>query len=782
MVSDKLLFSAVIFLKEFVKISAAKAGTRKSELIAAALTHIAAAFLGFAGSRAVVFGNLLPFGLSMVAGAPQVYTPAVAIGVFAGYFIPAVGNGGFRYIAAMLAILGIKMLLSSYKRIVTRPLFLSFICLLSNLLTSAVTLTQNPSSVIELIAETLLSAGAAFFVCRTSNALDRFSAGLSGDELANLLIVVSILLTGLSGIRLYSISLGRILGIVLLLTSAKYGGTLAGAVSGTVVSFCAAITGAPSVTYTLYAFGGLMAGVFSTLGRYAQICAVCVAGFLCCAADGFATPIAPIMVEIILASFIFLALPRNAGIHLGKLFSCCPRVAVPTGVKKALTMRLNMASSALNDVSKTVEQVSGELSRINAPDFSQVLSRIENDGCAGCTRRVHCWETKRDDTVAAILQMTHAVKDGEFIPSANAPEEFKGRCTRLPRMGEVVFRHYSDYAAGMSAESRLEEVRSVVSDQFDGISDMLCDLAADFDNDERFDNAAALAAASALKNLDIRIDECCSRIDRFGRMTLELKLKKNKETVLNRLHIMKMLSLACERDFDIPNISEADGEVYITVSEHAAFSVDIGVAQASASSNSLCGDAYNYFLDGKGHFIMILSDGMGTGGRAAVDGAMASGLMSRLLCAGFGYDCSLRILNSSMLFKSTDESLATMDIAGIDLYTGMTELYKAGAAPTLVRRSGRSGKAESTSLPIGILRDISFDRAAIKLKVGDILVLISDGAACDGTEWIRSELESWRDGSAEDLAEHILNGAKRRLSDKRKDDITVMAAIIEKAP
>ena len=49
---------------------------------------------------------------------------------------------------------------------------------------------------------------------------------------------------------------------------------------------------------------------------------------------------------------------------------------------------------------------------------------------------------------------------------------------------------------------------------------------------------------------------------------------------------------------------------------------------------------YKYFYDGKGHFIMILSDGMGTGGRAAVDGAMASGLMARLLKAGFGYDCN----------------------------------------------------------------------------------------------------------------------------------------------
>ena len=195
----------------------------------------------------------------------------------------------------------------------------------------------------------------------------------------------------------------------------------------------------------------------------------------------------------------------------------------------------------------------------------------------------------------------------------------------------------------------------------------------------------------------------------------------------------------------------------------------------------MCGDAYNFFNDGKGRFFMILSDGMGTGGRAAVDGAMASGLMSRLLKSGFGYDCSLRILNSSMLFKSTDESLATVDIAVIDLFTGRTDLFKAGAAPTLVRRSGRTGKAQSSSLPAGILREIGFDKATIRLKKGDILLLLSDGAVNDGTEWICAELEAWGEGSAQELSEHISACASRRRTDNREDDITVMAAIVGKS-
>ncbi len=61
---------------------------------------------------------------------------------------------------------------------------------------------------------------------------------------------------------------------------------------------------------------------------------------------------------------------------------------------------------------------------------------------------------------------------------------------------------------------------------------------------------------------------------------------------------------------------------------------------------------------------------MGTGGRAAVDGAMATGVMEMLLKAGIGFDCALRIVNSALIAKSGDESLATVDVAMFDLFSG----------------------------------------------------------------------------------------------------------------
>lgn len=104
--------------------------------------------------------------------------------------------------------------------------------------------------------------------------------------------------------------------------------------------------------------------------------------------------------------------------------------------------------------------------------------------------------------------------------------------------------------------------------------------------------------------------------DKFGRIKIELKLKKAGAPVLNKLQIMKLVSVVCERDFDVPAVNESGGDIFITLSEHAALRVDVGIEQKCASESMMCGDAYRYFFDGHGHFITVLSDGMGTGGRA----------------------------------------------------------------------------------------------------------------------------------------------------------------------
>ncbi len=766
---------------DLVKITQEKQNSTGNDFVSALSLHILTAILGFISARGVIFETLMPFGLIFIGGCNTVFLPGVAVGAFIGYFIPATGGGGFRYMAALLAIIAIRLLLSNYKKISENPIFLSVITLVANLSTGIISYSGIALDMIKLAAESIIILGGVFIVKRAFSAVLHKSAGFSVEELACILGSATIIIIGISEFYIFGVSIGRVAAVFLILVAAKYGGTAVGSICGIAISFASAITHAFEGGFGIYAVLGLAAGIFGCLGKYAQAASAIASGVIGLSFMEFKSGSGIFLTEIFISSLFFILIPRSFGIVTAKLFYRQPQLRRDSALGRALNMRLNLAANALLDVSSTVAQVSEELGKINAPDFKNVISFIEQDACAGCKLRIHCWESKNAATIESIMCMINIIKGADASQNEQTLSEFRGRCLRVKKMEDTIKNRYSQYASLLSAENRIEEVRQVVSEQFEGISNMLSELAVDFYNEEQFDLHAARSATQALGDIGIHTLEATAKIDKFGRMTIESKIELNDDLVLNRLQIMKMLSLACERDFDVPNISKTGDTAIITAHEHAKLRVDLGVEQSCAVTGSVCGDSYKFFNDGKGHFIMLLSDGMGTGGRAAVDGAMASGLMSRLIKAGFGYNCSLKILNSSMLFKSSDESLATMDIASIDLFTGNAELYKAGAAPTLVRRSGRSGRAESHSLPIGILNDVSFDRAGIKLRQGDILLLISDGATFDGTEWIRNELEQWRDGSAQDLAEHICGCARRRSIIGRPDDITVMAAIIEKA-
>ena len=770
---------ANILKQKIEKISKSTHLTLK-EIIEIILSHALFAVCGFFSARAGVANKFLPFGISILTGCPYNSMISVAFGVFAGSLFPVFSENGFRYIASLFCILAIRLLTVKIKAVKDSAVFSFFIAFLAVFFTGVASLRTVKGGVLFAFCEALFSAAGAYFVKKAGESITNGTTGLSGEQLCSVVFAVNIVLLGLYDVNIFALSIGKIISALLILIAARYGNVSAGAVLGIACAVCAAVWGKEPSIPVMFCFSGLMAGVFADTGKIGEGLAFLASALIGAATYGFSTQSVGFLIESIIAVVIYLLMPKTACVGFGKLFAGRVTVIKPDGLKKGLTMRLKFAANALLDVSNTAHAVAGELSKINSPDFKTIVHKIECEACKGCSLQMYCWETKYDQTLAAVIDMTKGVKQNQTPLSSLADTEFKGRCLRPENVGNAVYKYYSEYASAVSAEKRIEEIRGVVSDQFSGLSNMLSELAEEFDTDERFDAVTASRVASALKNINIIVKECGVRLDKNDRMTVEIRVKSGGDTVLNRAAIMHTISACCDRDFDPPCITASSEDTFISAAEHATFTAEVGAAQICSNNSAVCGDAYDYFFDGKGNLIMLLSDGMGTGGRAAVDSAMASKVMSRLIKSGFGFDSALKILNSSMLFKSTDESTATIDIVCLDLFTGKTHLLKAGAAPTLVRRGGKASKAQSSSLPVGILRGINFDKAVITLKKDDIILMLSDGAVANGTEWISAELESWTVGSAQALAQRISESAHRRRSDNHQDDITVLAAIIQK--
>lgn len=336
----------------------------------------------------------------------------------------------------------------------------------------------------------------------------------------------------------------------------------------------------------------------------------------------------------------------------------------------------------------------------------------------------------------------------------------------------------TEYITNQIINEKTNEIRMVASDQFFSIADMLTDLAKEYDEAEQFDTVSAGKIRRLLGEHEIYPKNISVIVDSFNRMRVEI-LTEERENALSNPKLQKEISKCCGRYFEKGRVTHFKDDSIISFSEKPNYRLEIGFAQHSAEGN-LCGDTVKTINDGRGRSIMIISDGMGKGGRAALDGAMGAGLLSKLLAAGFGFDTALKIVNCALLVKSNEESLATLDCAGVDLFTGKTDFYKAGAPASYIIKNGTVTKCELTSMPAGILRGIEFAKRTAVLSEGDVVVLTSDGIAEDETNWLSLLLSGISDLPPQEIANTVLQQAKNNMKNKKEDDMSVIAAKLNK--
>lgn len=721
-----------------------------------------------------------PFGLSFVAGVPVKYVLFSGLGSFFGYFFPFERNT-FGYIASTLAVVAVRLIITRQTKAFKEPIWAAIFAGVSQIVVGIIANSHAflPDGIIAISGGIMAAIGA--YCISLSSSANFKEIGLNNHTLSVMAVAVNIILTGVFGIYIGPISVGHVLAMATILAVSRFakqgGGTVFGVSAAAVALLC---QNSHYVAF-FFAISGLICGLVSLYGKIVQSLAFVATASLFIIYTGAEITTVTLTIEAAVGAVIFCVLPKDILNNLGKAVTPRANIANLDGLRKALIMRLKFSSDALKSVFETTKEVANALSLNTRPDFATVMQRVENEACKGCSFRAHCWETAKKETADAILAMADSIKKSEPISLAAVPENFAERCLRRERFENVLYKHYTEYLSLISADNRIKEMREVVSEQFLGISYMLTELSNEFENYQQYDTAAADLVANALQGMGLRVTDCGAVLDKENRMNIEVRLEKIPDFPISRSKVLYLVNEICEREFEPPQIKKMGKECFITLSEKATYCVDTAVTQTTCNSGKYCGDTSKVFYDGKGHIVMLLCDGMGTGGLAAVDSAMTSALTEKLIASGLGFDCALKIVNSAMLYKSSDESFSTVDITTIDLFSGKASLFKAGAAPTIVRRNGRTGKAECRSLPIGILRDVGFDKASITLREGDIVLMMSDGACSDGTDWICEIVEGFCDGRAKALCDQIAASAARRRSDGHQDDITVMAAIIENA-
>lgn len=756
---------------------------KSGEIKKTILLSLLSAVCGFLLSRTVLFESFMPFGYAYVSSLSVYHIFAGLFGVIIGSLSPANGGYSAYYIGLSILAATIKFVcLNIYER--KNSLFFSAIscvvCSVFGSITLFLTVKLQSADYIRILGETMLSFAATYFINCTIPLLSSSKplSKMSSVRLCSAIMTVSLLLMSINDFTIMSASPAKMFSVFIILLACRFSQVGTSVICGVALGFAMSVTGENEYYLVgVYAFGAMLGGIFGGRGKLAS-----VFGFLLGTTSllvGFYNKydLSLNYAEIIIGCLMFAALPKSANKTCLDIFAPPPQLQRVDSMRKNLVMRLKFASNAMTEVSSTVDEIGKKLDKQSAPDLKIVFKQVGKKCCENCGLKKHCFETRAEETYNVFLSFAKLYNTYGKSSSTCLPENFTKRCLKPEMLTKTLFDELEAYHSDLKAKKRISDIRGIISEQMNGLSEMLYDMALEFNEAQRFDLETASRIDTLLRSVGICATDVCCKTDKQRRLSVEITAKRQKQSI-PKLELVKRLSSLCAVRFDNPCITNGTDITMINLTEKANFSVDMGVCQINREGETLSGDSYVSFLDGKGSFVMLLSDGMGSGVHAAIDSTFTINLMEKLIKAGFGFECALKLVNSAMIFKSSDESTATIDICAIDLYSGQADFYKAGATESYVIKGKKVGIAGCGVYPPGILNDVSFDKTSTYLRRGDIVVMFSDGVCETDTPWIEDEILDNRKSAAQTIADKIASKAVSENEGKFADDITVMVAVL----
>lgn len=217
--------------------------------------------------------------------------------------------------------------------------------------------------------------------------------------------------------------------------------------------------------------------------------------------------------------------------------------------------------------------------------------------------------------------------------------------------------------------------------------------------------------------------------------------------------------------------------------EGTAYNVLYGIKKETRKGEAVSGDNFSVFWLPDGRFYAGLSDGMGSGVQACTQSELVLDLLEQFLEAGFSKETAVRMINSSIVLQPDTAIFSTVDIAAIDLYTGVCDFLKVGAAASFLKKENGVECIHGAGLPAGASSQLYLEPYRMRMYDGNILFLMTDGvisALPEGQEEEMMKEFIWNlvPGTPAEMAERLMEQVK--VFGEVADDMTILVVGIWK--
>ena len=732
-------------------------------------------FLVFILSTAMAYTSdsefFKPLGITFCGGISRKHTLFACLGAMLGYILSCDTTTGFRYVMTLLLLYILKVYINSFPKLKEKTLpysAISFFATSSTGIILMITTAFNLDTLFLILSEMATAFGGTYCFTIGFRSFEKLKNNkyLSNREMIFSVISLLIVIMSFGKISLFGVTLSGILSSYVVMCSSYVFKEKGGSLIGTGASLAFIMTGRAESFVFSYSGAGLFSGIFSYGGRI--LCAMAYIfsyGGIYMFFGGKSENLISPLIETALASVFFVLTPQSIFIKAKSLLLI--KAENESIMLKMVNSKRQMTIEGIEGLNRTLEIVSDKMKKTSPPQKAGIYLRVRDSVCSDCASYKKCWQSELFKTIGEFDSLIDEMRRSEKITPSMTPMSLQSRCIRIMSLCDNFNKNYASYCASLGTEGKVNEMRKITTDQFVTITRLFDDMMVDFERGIRPLSDKSAEYQTALEELSINCDVICYEDENMNRLinvTVSTPFNTDVKDIKELLQRVENINL------ENPTIIEGKESTVMMFWEKPYYMVECDYFQISGKENDTCGDCFDSFYDGRGNFVAVLSDGMGTGSRAAIDGNMTAGLFSKLIIWGFSFPCALRLVNSAMLLKSSDESMATLDILKINLYTGDSIIYKAGATVSLMKRQGKVSVIKKSAMPVGILRQTEFATVKGKLHSGDEIVIMSDGATDNGVDSLKAVMkeQNYKMDSAEKLCTKARNNCVGRC-----DDITV---------
>lgn len=744
--------------------------------------------LGLLIGRASLIGKLTPFGIAFLAayilvGKSNVFIfSSIVIGLFSFH-----GLGGVDYVVALTIVMVlfnkvefIKNLSLINSSIIAGAIFsitkLIFLVLFKDIFIYDLFIILFEGLVVFTLT----------YIFSYSLSTESIGGKYTNERIICIFLTLALVLSGFHNISILGLSIKNIISIIFILYFGYTEGAFVGGTIGITLGVVAYVSN-PEMPFILsiYGLAGLLTGVFRDLGKLGSILGFILGnGIISFYLNGYGTSFINVK-EIFLSIIIFAIIYEP----LNNYLSGYMEIATGRAKEKAYSNRKDeMTIKRLKDVSRVFKELGNTFKNSvedsNNHDFGEVYGLVDDvasSTCGNCRMRDYCWEEGFYTTYYGLFNMVTLLEENQPLTEENIPKSIKDNCINKDEMKKEVKRHFDMFQVNNIWKHKVLENRILVSEQLDGVSNIMENMIQDIYIDPVFKEDVEEVILANLKNKKIDVRDVVvaelegEKIEVYIDVDKAYKEKNSQKNIKNI--VSDTLGMELRGDF---NLSESKNERQrFKLVKSNRYNALTEISLKSNCSNGISGDNYT-FGEGENNYYVALSDGMGVGKKANKESAIAINLLESFLEAKFDEELTLKTINSILMQKSNEEIFTTFDISLLDLYTGKLQIIKTGAPATFIKKKDGVKIVNSQSLPVGILKDVDFNIYEEYLEDGDIIIMMSDGILeankeTDNIEsWMKDSINSIDSLNPKTIADEILNIAEGVSGESIEDDMTVL--------